>query len=63
MKSTPKKRNVHGQREKFVIGTQCNLYTTDLRLGFVLGVTQILAFLDTNNFMLVLQTQSFALGV
>ena len=37
MKSTPKKRNVHGQREKFAFGTQRNLYSTDLRWGFALG--------------------------
>ena len=52
-------------------GTQRNLYSTDLRWGFALGVTQILnfalgvtqvlAFLDTN--MLVFPTQNFALGV
>ena len=71
MKLTQKKRNVHGQREKFAFGTQRNLYLTDLRWGFTLGVTQILkfalevtqilAFLDTN--MLVFPMQNFALGV
>ena len=58
MKSTQKILNVHAQREKFAFGTQHNLYSTDLRLGFALGVTQILglasgvrqifAFVDTN---------------
>ena len=56
MKFTPKKLNVHGQRKDFALGAQCNLYSTDLRwgfalgviLGFALGVTQILTFLDTN---------------
>ena len=57
MKSTAKKRNVHGQCEYFVFGTQHILYSTDSRRGFMLGVmqilvfalglTQILAFLDT----------------
>ena len=72
MKSTQKKeRNVHGQRENIAFGTQNNLYSTDLRWGFALGVTQILnfalgvtqilAFLDTN--MLVFPTQNLALGV
>ena len=42
MKSTQKKLNVHAQREKFAFGTQRNLHSTDLRLGFALGVTQIL---------------------
>ena len=54
----------------FVFGTQHNLYSTDLRLGFVLGVTQILglasglrpifACLDTN--MLVYPTQNVRVG-
>ena len=58
MKSTQKKCNVHCQRENFALGTQRNLYFTDLRWGLALGVThilslafgemQILAFLDTN---------------
>ena len=47
MKLTPKKRNVHGQRERFAFGTQRNLYSTDLCWGFALGVTQVLAFIDT----------------
>ena len=34
--------NVHAQREKFVFGTQRNLYSTDLHLGFALGLTQTL---------------------
>ena len=49
---------------EFCVGTQRNLYSTGLRLGFASGKTQILgfasgvfAFLDTN--MLV----SFALGI
>ena len=65
MESThSKKRNVHGQRENVALGTQRNLYSTDSRWGFalgiahilglVLGVTQILGFLDTN--MLVYPT-------
>ena len=70
MKWTPKKRNVHGQRESFVLGTQRNLYFTDSRwefalgvtqiIGLALGVTQILGFLDTN--MLVYPTQNFREG-
>ena len=40
--NTKKKRNVHGQREKFAFGTQRNLYSPDLHLGLALGVTQIL---------------------
>ena len=36
MKSTQKTWNVHGQRKKFVFGTQRNLYSTDLRWGFAL---------------------------
>ena len=65
MKSTQTISNVHAQREKFAFGTQRNLYSTDLCWGFALGetqilglasgVTQILAFLDTN--MLVYPTQ------
>ena len=61
MKSTHKKLNVHGQREDFALGTQGNLYSTDLPRGFTLrvtqilslalGVTQILAFLNTNMFV------------
>ena len=53
-----------------MFGTQRNLYSTDLRLGFTLGVTQILglasgvklifAFLDTN--MLVSPTQNSGFG-
>ena len=42
MKSTQNIWNVHAQREKFAFGTQCNLYSTDLRWGFTLGETQIL---------------------
>ena len=67
MKSTQKTRNVHGQCKKFAFGTQRNLYSTDLRLGFASGVTQILglasgvfAFLDTN--MLVSPTQNSGIG-
>ena len=66
-----KKRYVHGQRKNFAFGTQRNLYSTDLRWGFALGVTQILkfvlgvmqilAFLDNN--MLAFPTRNFALGV
>ena len=66
MKSTPRKKlYVHGQ-----FGTQRNLYSTDLRwnfalgvmqiLTFTLGITQILAFLDTN--MLVFPTLILAFG-
>ena len=39
MKSTQKKRNVHGQRKNFAFGTKRNLYSTDLRLGFAFGNT------------------------
>ena len=49
-----------------MFGTQCNLYSTDLRwglalgetqiFGLALGVTQIFAFLDTN--MLVYPMQN-----
>ena len=70
MKLTQKKRNVHGQRVKLAFGTQRNLYSTDLRWGFALGVTQILglasgvtqifAFLDTN--MLVSPTRNSGVG-
>ena len=45
-------------RKNLALGTQCNLYSTDLRwgvasgvmqiLGLASGETQILAFLDTN---------------
>ena len=31
---------MHMAPEKFAFGTQCNLYSTDLRLGLVSGVTQ-----------------------
>ena len=41
-------------------GTQGNLYSTDSHWGFALGVTQILAFLDTN--MLVEVTQNRRIG-
>ena len=61
MNSTQKKRNVHGQRKNFALGTPCNLYSTDSCWGFALGVTQILglalgvrqilAFLDANMFV------------
>ena len=44
MKSTHKKRNVNGQCEKFVLGTQRDLYSTCSRWGFAVGVKQILAF-------------------
>ena len=37
MKSTQKKRNVHGQLENFAFGIQCNLYSTDSCWEFVLG--------------------------
>ena len=63
MKSTTKKWNVH---ENFAFGAQHNLYFTDSRWGFALGVmqilkftlgvTQILTFLDTN--MLVFQARN-----
>ena len=65
-----KKRNVHAQREKFAFGTQRNLYSTDLRWGFALGITQLLslalglrqifAFSDTN--MLVYPMQNSRVG-
>ena len=42
MKSTPKKRNVHGQRKKFAFRTQRHLYSTDRRWGLVSGIMQIL---------------------
>ena len=70
MKWTPKIWNVHGQRENFVLGTQHNLYSTDSCWGFALGITQILrlalgvthilAFLDTN--MLVSPTRNCGVG-
>ena len=41
---TNKKRNVYAQGKNFAFGTQRNLYSTDLRTGFALGVTQILKF-------------------
>ena len=69
MKSTQKTENVHGQCENFALGIQRDLYSTDscqgfalgvtLVLLFALGVTQILAFLDTN--MLVFPPRNFAL--
>ena len=40
MKSTHKKRNVHGQRKRFAFGTQRNLYSTGSRWGFALGDTK-----------------------
>ena len=48
---------LHGERGNFALGTQRNLdlYSIGSRRGFALGVTQILAFLDTN--MLVYPTQ------
>ena len=70
MKLTPKKKNVHDQCENFALVTQRNLYSTDSRWGFALGVTQILglalgvmqilAFLDTN--MFVSPTENCGLG-
>ena len=70
MKSTYTKLNVHGQRQNFVLGTQRNLYSTDLHLGFASGETQILGFAlgvtqmlwlqDTN--MLVSPTQISGVG-
>ena len=70
MKSTQKTLNVHGQGKKFAFGTQHNLYSTDLCLGFASGVTEILGlasgvkqiflFLDTN--MLVSPTQTSGVG-
>ena len=44
MKSTQKIWNVHAQRKDPTPGTQRNLYSTGLRLGFALGKTQILGF-------------------
>ena len=38
-----KKRNVHGQREKFAFGTQRNLYSTDFRWGFCDGANAYLS--------------------
>ena len=65
-----KKGNVHGQRQNFALGTQRNLYSTVLHLGFAsgetqilglaLGVTQILWLQDTN--MLVSPTQNSGVG-
>ena len=59
MKSTPKNEMyIASAKKKIALETQRNLYSTDLRCGlesgvmhilaFVLGVLQILAFLDTN---------------
>ena len=33
MKSTHTKKNVHGQRENFAFGTQCNIYIPLSRVG------------------------------
>ena len=70
MKSTQKNEMYMVQRKKFAFGTQGNLYSTELLLGFGFGVMQILglasrvkqifAFLDTN--MLVSQTQNSGIG-
>ena len=43
MKST-QKINVHAQSKDSTPGTQRNLYSTGLRLGFVSGKTQLLGF-------------------
>ena len=61
---------VHAQRMPQCKKTQRNLYSTDWRWGFawgimqvlafVLGVTQVLAFLDTN--MLVFPTLKICMG-
>ena len=53
--ATQKKKNV--QRKKFVFGTKCNLYSTDLRQASAFGVTQILKFAFG-----VTQILKFALG-
>ena len=34
---------------KFCVGTQCNLYSTGLRLGFASGKTQLLGFASGKN--------------
>ena len=65
MKSTEKKRNVHGQRKKFMFGTQRHLYSTDWRRGLASGVTQILGLASGVTQILGLAsgvTQILALG-
>ena len=44
MKLTPKKVNCTWPTPEFCVGTQRNLYSTGLRLGFVSGKTQLLGF-------------------
>ena len=44
MKSTQEISNVHAQRKDPTPGTQRNLYSTGLRLGFASGITQLLGF-------------------
>ena len=45
MKSTPKKRNVQRPMRECTLGTDVgDLYSTCLRWGLALGVTQVLAF-------------------
>ena len=56
MKSTKKKRNVHGQRKKFAFGTQRHLYSTDWRRGLASGITQFLGLASG-------VTQILALGI
>ena len=61
IKSTHTKINVHSQPKQFAAGTQSNLYSTNLRWGFTLGIRQIfglamgirqiLPFLDTDMFV------------
>ena len=48
IKSTQKKRNVHGQRGNFAIGTHATYIPLTCIGSLALGVTQISAFLDTN---------------
>ena len=50
MKSTHKKRNVHGQRQNFALGPNATYnYSTGLRLGFASGKTQILGYASDKN--------------
>ena len=75
MKLTPKKVKCTWPMPKFCVGTQRNLYSTGLHLGFASGKTQLLgfAFYPTRNLkfvspnakdinMLVRKVLSFALG-
>ena len=57
MKLTPKKVKCTWPTLKFCVGTQCNLYSTGLRLGFASGKTQLLGFAKDSNMLVY-----FALG-